>query len=234
MKESIAVTGHSMTKARTFPEESSLPDHLPGPESCGEIFPVLRSPDLVGGQQEVNHARGAVTEVNQSVSVVTFAGGEVPGVHLEVEDVVNAGPDELLHLGRCEVVPGLQQQSQDPRQAVGGSDVDFVVPREHQSGAGLGVSAEYLTGPEDGLQDSPDEDAGQTGLPQLLSEEEETVEISHPAVQQLVRQAGAEVGHTRGEAGDGGDVRSSALPGLQHRPQSLRPGAAAQKGDSAV
>ena len=73
MKESIAVTRDSMTEPRTFPEESSLPDDLPGLQSCGEIFAVLRSPDLVGRQEEVDQARGAVTEVNQPVPVVAFA-----------------------------------------------------------------------------------------------------------------------------------------------------------------
>ena len=50
MKESVAVPRHSMAEPGTFPEETSLPDDLPGPQSSREIFAVLGCPDLVGGQ----------------------------------------------------------------------------------------------------------------------------------------------------------------------------------------
>ena len=47
VKESVAVAGHSVTQTGTFPEQTSLPDHLPRPPRPCQVLAVLGAPHLV-------------------------------------------------------------------------------------------------------------------------------------------------------------------------------------------
>ena len=70
MKECISITRDSMTKSRTFLEQSSLPSDLPRLLGSHEILVSVTAPDLVGGQHEVTHSWGSVTPVDKSVFVI--------------------------------------------------------------------------------------------------------------------------------------------------------------------
>ena len=106
------------------------------------------------------------------------------------------------HLSWGDVITGLQEDGDDASNAMGGSEVDLVMPGPHEGRPAAQLPCQRPARGQDRLDHPPHHLAPNLLHADLLSEEEQGEEVASAAVEQLVREGagrGADLGSQREE-----------------------------------